>query len=394
MNRHIFHMFFFHDIILLRKTSKTRRRAYLKKLLCCILILLLFHSNLTFAESKVTLSTLHIAINDALVSTHSMQWQHTSSGIYMPIRPLAEALGVNIHWNSPTASITMSTPHKKIELYTTQKTVYPFPSLAQPFDLFMESSTTMVSAQQMGQLYGYQKVYLPNHSLIRFKDNKAKLTDLQVAAKIPKSKTTAPKEKTAYLSFDDGPSLYTGKILDILDQYNINATFFFLKKHMAENPKLVQRIVNSGHTIGVHGVTHNYKVIYASPAATVNEMNSCNDTLENITGFRTKLVRVPYGSKPQLTKAYRDALVKEGYRLWDWNVDSGDSKATKIPSRTIINTTKKQIIKQKTPVILFHEKQHTVEALPDIINFLNEQGFMLTPIVEDLTPVNFWNDIR
>ncbi len=109
------------------------------------------------------------------------------------------------------------------------------------------------------------------------------------------------KSKVAYITFDDGPNKYTPKILDLLKKYDMKATFFLLEDRINAYPEIVKRILNEGHSIGLHGQSHEKTVFYANNSSALNEMNSTNHTLKDLIGYNIKLVRVPYGSKPRLT---------------------------------------------------------------------------------------------
>jgi peptidoglycan/xylan/chitin deacetylase (PgdA/CDA1 family) len=198
--------------------------------------------------------------------------------------------------------------------------------------------------------------------------------------------------KTVYLSFDDGPNDQTSAILDILSKYKIHAAFFMLGPQIEKHPDLVKRVVNEGHSIGLHGVTHVANLIFSTPNSVVQEMNSCRASLNKITNVSTNLIRVPYGSKPYMKQAYRDAIVNAGYKMWDWNVDSMDSRGADTPA--IIQTTIKQIAEKDHPIILFHDKSTTVRALPTIIEYLIQHDYTFKLIRSNMKPVNFWNDTR
>lgn len=80
------------------------------------------------------------------------------------------------------------------------------------------------------------------------------------------------KGEMVYLTFDDGPNQYTPKLLDVLKRYDVKATFFILGKKIKGNEAILQRIVDEGHTIGLHSMTHDKKTFYRSPQTAVNEM--------------------------------------------------------------------------------------------------------------------------
>ena len=202
-------------------------------------------------------------------------------------------------------------------------------------------------------------------------------------------------KRTAYITLDDGPNKYTYDILELLKKYDINVTFFLLEPNIIKNKELVIRLIDDGHTVGLHGVSHDSNIIYRNEKAFIDEMNACNDTLENVTGMRTSLIRAPYGSFPKVNKNFRNAIKDEGYILWDWNIDSTDSLKPNASISDITEVTKNQILKLQNekidPVILFHDKNNTKEVLTNIIHFLQKEHYMIKPLNENMKPICFWN---
>jgi peptidoglycan-N-acetylglucosamine deacetylase len=270
--------------------------------------------------------------------------------------------------------------------------------------------------------FGYEVSYPRDTTVLRVRNKSAQLTDkvlfdyykdyielelkmfdeerLEAAKKLEEQKKQEEAEKAAqsksdkvvYLTFDDGPnSKYTPQILDALKKYNMKATFFMLNGNMNQNKTLVERAVKEGHVIGLHGVTHSMKKVYASRYSVLNEMNANNNTLNSILGYKTKLVRVPYGSKPHMKREQLTALESSGYRMWDWNIDSGDTKKACVPSNKIYSDTITEIKKHKTSVVLFHDKKTTAEALPRILEFLKKNNYDVRILTPDMKPLNFWN---
>jgi len=198
--------------------------------------------------------------------------------------------------------------------------------------------------------------------------------------------------KKAYLTFDDGPSANTTKILDILDQYNVKATFFVIYRSGYES--VYRDIVNRGHTIALHSYTHDYSKIYSSTTAYFNDLNKLSDYVENLTGVRSKIMRFPGGGSNTVSRSYcrgiMTTLTKEvqnrGYRYYDWNVDSGDASGNSVSSSRIISNIKNNCGSQKTAIILMHDapsKSTTVTALPSIIEYLKSKNYQILPITED-----------
>lgn len=193
--------------------------------------------------------------------------------------------------------------------------------------------------------------------------------------------------KTIYLTFDDGPSLYTEKILDLLDQYQMKATFFLLDGAMKEHPESVKQIVQRGHAVGLHGVTHKPQTFYCGIQGPLKELEQTNSTLESIVGFRSCLVRTPFGSNPHLTKSQYMELLKHNYLVWDWNIDSKDwayKNAYKAYNTTIKNI---KTSHKEPKVILFHDMKTSEKTLELFLKWMQENQYVSKEITPDLIPV-------
>lgn len=182
-------------------------------------------------------------------------------------------------------------------------------------------------------------------------------------------------EKKVYLTFDDGPTSNTNTLLNILDKYNVKVTFFMLGPNMSKYPEIVKRMLESGHSIGLHGITHSLNYFYKDETSPLNEMNECNNILENITGKRSNLVRTPYGSIPALKVAQQKKLTEAGYRIWDWTVDSRDAIMKDPTSDKIVSSTINSALKQRQPIILMHDRKLSISALERIVDYLVDHDY-------------------
>lgn len=193
------------------------------------------------------------------------------------------------------------------------------------------------------------------------------------------------EQKIAYLTFDDGPSKsVTPQILNILDQYNIKATFFVLGCNVDKNPDIVRQSYKKGHYIANHGYSHVYENIYASSQAVLDEFNRTEQSVRNAIGvqeYSGHIFRFPGGS---MGKKYR--MVKDEAKILlsnndilcvDWNALTNDSVG-KPTAESIVNDLKTTVGTKNTVVILMHDtgsKQLTVDTLPQILDYLIEQGY-------------------
>lgn len=216
----------------------------------------------------------------------------------------------------------------------------------------------------------------------------------------PVDKTDDNTQKIVYLTFDDGPSANTEEILDILDEYNIKATFFVSGQFgtKEERAKRFNMILDAGHTIGLHSFTHNYKKIYASVDAFLSDMNDIYQEVYDATGYRASLLRFPGGSVNAYNQNIYQDLVKEldrrGLTYHDWAVSSGDAEGNNIPASTLIKNTVNGCTERKKSVVLLHDtdaKDTTVEALPTIIKDLQDAGYELRALDDSIRPFQFAN---
>lgn len=217
----------------------------------------------------------------------------------------------------------------------------------------------------------------------------------QQAAAVPSEPEAAPsceptepsadapaKGKTAYLTFDDGPSYLTGQVLDILDRYGIKATFFVT---YTEKPELVpyyQEIVRRGHSIGIHTASHDYDYVYSSFENYKADFMKIYTYVGDLTGVYCDLYRFPGGSTNLSGRAsfMADeirAFLGQMYCLYfDWNVSNGDGE--NVTAEQSYQNVMTQITARNTPVILMHDgekKETTVESLPRILDDLIAQGY-------------------
>nr|WP_300003381.1 polysaccharide deacetylase family protein [Tissierella sp.] len=189
------------------------------------------------------------------------------------------------------------------------------------------------------------------------------------------------KGKIAYLTFDDGPSkTNTPKILKILDDYNIKATFFVLGSMAEKQPSILKTIHEKGHSIGNHSYSHRYDYLYSKVNNFLGELDKTDRVLKNILGkdFNTTLLRFPGGSSGNNKANFRKAAMDKGYRNYDWNALNGDSEAAHVSSKKLIARLKETARGQKELVVLMHDtygKETTVETLPQIIEYLKAQGY-------------------
>lgn len=201
-----------------------------------------------------------------------------------------------------------------------------------------------------------------------------------------------PSGRTVYLTFDDGPSSLTGPLLDVLDRYQVKATFFVVGVNDKNETNDLKEIVRRGHAIGVHSWTHNYHQIYASADAFFADYDRMHQAIFNATGVDTKICRFPGGSVNGYDKKTRAAILKEmkqrGIVYFDWNAGGGDAGGAKT-SEAIYNNAMQGVRMHHVSVVLFHNtsaKGATLRQVPQFISTLKSQGYkfaVLSPSVDN-----------
>lgn len=202
-------------------------------------------------------------------------------------------------------------------------------------------------------------------------------------------------KKVAFLTFDDGPSRNTPKLLDILKQYGVKATFFVaaLSEDTPQKRQWMKREVDEGHTIGIHSWSHNYKFIYSSENNFKYDFDKMRDMIVSATGVQPKFMRFPGGTDNTVSLKYNNGqpimpiLLRDvtdwGYIAVDWNAGGMDA-VKHIPSKnTLANIIVSQCSKLNTAIILLHDSephQSSVDAVPIIIQRLRAMGFTFEPL--------------
>ena len=198
--------------------------------------------------------------------------------------------------------------------------------------------------------------------------------------------------KRVYLTFDDGPSIYTGQILDVLKANNVKATFFVIGRD-EEFYEYYQRIVDEGHTIGMHSYSHVYQDFYASKESFAEELTKLNDLIYNVTGTKSTIFRFPGGSSNNVSslpiQEYINYLNDNDIQYYDWNSLSGDAVTNGLSPEQLVNNIMNDVAQNEDSIVLMHDLQTThttVESLQLLIDTLKTQGYEILPIDEN-TPL-------
>lgn len=184
------------------------------------------------------------------------------------------------------------------------------------------------------------------------------------------------------LTFDDGPNpTYTPKVLDVLKNHNVPATFFVMGSRAERNPDIIRRIISEGHTLANHTWTHP-DLRKLSKEQIISEIQRTEEVLFRITGRRTALVRPPYGG---VSRDVIENLRDMNYKIINWDVDSVDWSSQDV-DQILINTLPSV---RDESILLFHDgggdghsRKGTVDVLPELIFTLRMNGYEFVTVNE------------
>ncbi len=212
---------------------------------------------------------------------------------------------------------------------------------------------------------------------------------------MPVLSTNIDKEKIVYLTFDDGPSENSEQILDILEKYEIQATFFVVGPSYKLKNDLLKSINNKGHKIAIHSYSHKYSTIYENEQSFINDFFECANWIKKTINIEPTLYRFPGGSSTTITsKNQIQSIIKildnQGYTHVDWNVDSFDSHYNNDYDEIIKSTINYIKLNESNniynQIILMHDnkkKEATIKALPYVIEYCLSKGYKFKILNEE-----------
>lgn len=203
-------------------------------------------------------------------------------------------------------------------------------------------------------------------------------------------------KKVIYLTFDDGPSLLTEKVLDILKENNVKATFFVIGCQINGYEDTLIRMHKEGHSLGLHTYSHKYKRIYSSRNNFVKEMLDCQSEINRVVGVSPSIIRFPGGSQRHLDDSYVKKLHSNNFKIYDWNIDSLDSRSPRLPSSRVYRQSIKNNQNFTNIILLMHcdnSHKNSIKALPTIIDYYKERGYEFKPITDE-TPEYYFRRIK
>ncbi|MEV2909636.1 polysaccharide deacetylase family protein [Paenibacillus larvae] len=236
----------------------------------------------------------------------------------------------------------------------------------------LETGTTQPAAPMPALEGGHAKERTPPSPLTLEELHKKYPTYFRVSG--------SPDKREVALTFDDVPDpRYTSKILDILKQYNVKATFFVVGNRAKQYPNLVKRMVNEGHVVGNHSYDHP-NFVKLSDAAFHDQVNKTQAVLKSLIGYEPALIRPPYGN---VTEEQVKWLASQKMYIIFWNVDSLDWKgltADQIVTNILGHARPGSIILQHGGGGVGEDLSGSVEALPRIIEGFRKEGIKMTTV--------------
>ena len=248
-------------------------------------------------------------------------------------------------------------------------------------DVFQDIRYTFVDGKLVKEYLSDEEIAAENEHILEMKKEEEERKREKEKKESEPEYVPPEGAKIVYLTFDDGPSEYTGKLLDVLNKYNVKVTFFVTCSR-ANHRDMIKRAYDEGHSIGLHSCSHNYSKIYVSDDAFYSDLGEVSSVVKDLTGEESKLLRFPGGSSNLASKTYSkgimsrltDSVTAKGYRSFDWNVSSGD--ADNATNSDMVYNNIVYNLKGDYSIVLQHDtKEFSVDAVERIIKFGLDNGF-------------------
>ncbi len=328
------------------------------------------------ANQATSQGQIHIVIDDTTLETPG----RLSNGRTMvPLRGVFEQMGASVDWDEEDSLITIIRDWDRVELTPGEKTAHMnYEETELDEAPFTSRGTTWLPLRAISELFELEVEWEDEYDLVRITTGDEDKSTGEIAEALEPIEVEETGDQTVHLTFDDGPSELSSEVLDILNEYDAQATFFVIGKQAEAMPETIRRIDNEGHLLANHSYTHDYDQVYESTEAFEEEVVKTEEVIQDITGERTTLFRPPGGSYPNMTDEKEEVLEEHGYTTHNWSVSSGDT-ATPPPSAEIIRDNVVEGVRESSgAVVLMHDasgNETTVEALPEILEKLSFDGY-------------------
>ncbi len=246
---------------------------------------------------------------------------------------------------------------------------------------------------------GWVDVYRPDTYNLTYTATDSSGNQVSVSRTVVVESVPSTDPGSIYLTFDDGPSVeVTTRILDILDANNIKATFFIINYDEDELP-IIERMIEEGHTVGIHSYTHDYSLVYSSIEAFQTDIDTLWTKLYDDTGYEAFVMRFPGGSSNTYSEDYSPGIMselvklvsEEGWMYMDWNVSGADAEGAVLPAEQIYENVIQDLDIDRKNVVLLHDlmtQSTTADALQSIIDYGIDNGYTFKAIQPDTVPVH------
>lgn len=187
-------------------------------------------------------------------------------------------------------------------------------------------------------------------------------------------------DKVVYLTFDDGPSKETSKIIDLLNDLDVKATFFLIGEEIEKNKEEAKLIIENGHDIGNHTYSHQ-RMIFKSPSYVKDEIDKTNNLIKDIGYNKEILFRPPFGKKLFALPIY---LNKINQTTVMWNIEPESYPEVSVNAQTIVKHIKENV--KNGSIILLHPMNDKtgkiVDSIELIVKELKSEGYSFGLLTE------------
>lgn len=288
-----------------------------------------------------------------------------------------------ILYNDPEGPVLTLKGEEKIVLYEGDGYEEPGFEAADNVDGDLTDKVMVEGSVNPAVAGNYEVTYTVSDSFGNVTTKKRKVTVKPVLKQ--QTDVVIPGSKIVYLTFDDGPGPYTAKLLDVLDKYQVKATFFCVN---GKYNYLIGEEAARGHSVGIHTMTHKYNILYASDEAYFEDLNAMHNVIREQIGHDVDIVRFPGGGSNTISRRYSPGIMSRlavevqnaGFQYFDWNVSSGDAGGTKSTAQVAANVIN-GIQKHDVSVVLQHDIHgFSVDAVEQILQWGLENGYTFLPL--------------
>ncbi len=387
----------------------------IKKYLSIFIVFMLL-INLYPAEAEENIIAL--SINDEILDiSPSTMPRFIDVAVYVPYTLIPQYFDINAAYNSDMGILVLYENANLLTFNLKEHTVFDDGGQSYSPTAQKIGNTVYVPLNVVSEVFDLYYSYLTSVvPLVRMSETKPSLSDsvfLSIATPIvetkiyeynnqgqdtyiPPSPVTPPTDEvtdndepeedfanTVKITFDAPFSSFTSEILDYLESYNINATFFVDVTTVEQNEELIRRIIGSGHSIGA---------LVTDAENIIQNIDDINTALYDTISYKTRLVRISDGSEDKLTQEVLEQLIQGGYRLWDYSVNANEG----VSSVSTVNNNIERVLSRKNAdvAIKLSHLPHTLSVLDNAVDFCREYQIDMDKIYLSTEPINFYNELR